>query len=81
MSDSSATHRQARLDALTPAERDAVLNFLVGWAPDAADIALADADALRTCRECREDVPWHTAQCTLRPGAEPVAVPVPVVTP
>jgi hypothetical protein len=73
--------RADRIRALTPAEMRAALTFLSGWAPDGTDCALADADALRTCAECHSDLPWHTAQCTLRPGAEPVAVPVPVVTP
>lgn len=81
MSDSSAVHRLARIDKLSTAELRTLASLLAGTAPVVTDVALADADALRTCRECREDKPRHTAQCTLRPGAEPVAVPVPVVTP
>ena len=81
MSRGMVSRRQGRISALTPAEMRSALTFLSGWTPTGTDCALADADVLRACRECHEDAPWHTAQCTLRPGAEPVAVPVPVVTP
>jgi hypothetical protein len=75
LSAASRSRRRARIDALTPAQMRDALDFLSGWSAAGVDGALA-----RTCRECRTDAPWHTAQCTLRPGAEPAAVPV-AVTP
>ena len=69
--------RDARIRSLTFEQLRRLAVFMGGYAPRGVDIALDDADALR-CAECREDTPWHTAQCTLRPGAEPVAVPVPI---
>ena len=44
-------------------------------AEQAREIAAAFAAAamMLICPECHEDAPWHTAQCTLRPGAAPVA--------
>ena len=79
MSEAMISRRQGRINALSPAQLRTALNFLSGWSPTGTDFALADADAL-TCPECREDTPWHTAQCTLRPGAPPLAAPV-AVTP
>lgn len=78
LSAASRSSRRARIDALTPAQMRTALDFLAGWTANGVDAALDVVT--RTCRECREAAPWHTAQCTLRPGAEPVAVPV-AVTP
>jgi hypothetical protein len=81
MSRAMVSRRQGRICALTPAEMRSALTFLSGWTPTGTDCALGDADALRECRECHEDAPGHTAQCTLRPGAPPVAVLVPADMP
>jgi hypothetical protein len=78
LSDASRSRRRARIDALTLKQARAALDFLAGWTANGADSALDRATG--ACGECRESRPWHTAQCTLRPGAEPVAVPV-AVTP
>jgi hypothetical protein len=61
MSRGMVTRRQGRISALTAAEMRSALTFLSGWTPTGTDCALGDADALRACRECREDPPGHTA--------------------
>ena len=47
MSDSSAVHRQARIDALTFAEMRTALTYLAAADAVATDVALADADTVR----------------------------------
>ena len=76
LSATGRTLRARRIDALAPRQMRTALHVLSGIAPTGTDLALDDADEAARCRECREDAPWHTAQCTLKPGAPPVAVPV-----
>jgi hypothetical protein len=47
MSDSSAVHRLARIDALTFAELRTLVMLLAATAPVVTDVALADADTVR----------------------------------
>lgn len=73
----TASLQQANGLRFASVDLGAVGKVLIQSAEQAREIAAAFAAAamLLLCPECGEDAPYHTAQCTLRPGAPPVAVP------